>query len=105
MNRVLDWQVVRDNMTTVGENLDAQRLSEEISKLEVELQDKFNNKPFFDDVHRDVIMKVPTDEGWKVLKHLLSRVSVAKDASVLGKELIMLCTPRWHQLCDLLMMV
>ena len=48
VNSRLDWQVVHDNMTTVGEYLDDQRLSEETSKLEVVLQDKFNNKPFFD---------------------------------------------------------
>ena len=77
-------------MTTVGENLDAQRLSEEISKLEVELRDKFNNKPFFDDVHRDMIMQFPTDGGRAVLNNLISRVSDAKDASDLGKELLML---------------
>ena len=73
--------------------------------MEVELQGKFNNKPFFDDVHRNMILKFPTDEGWEVFNNLLSHVSVAKDASDLGKELIMLCTLRWHQLCDLLMMV
>ena len=62
----LDWQVVHDNVTTVGKKLDDQRLSEEISKLEVELQDKFSNKPFFDEFHRDMIMQFSTDERWKV---------------------------------------
>ena len=73
-------------MTTIGENLDDQRLSEEISKLEFELQDKFNNKPFFGELHHDMIMKFPTDSGWKVLQNLQVCVSVAKDARNLGKS-------------------
>jgi hypothetical protein len=92
VNSWLDWQVVIDNMTTVGENLDAQMLSKEISKLDGVLQDKLTNKPFFDDVHRDMIMKFPTEDGRAVLNKLSSYVSLAKDAGDLDNQLHMLCT-------------
>ena len=45
-------------------NIDAQRLNNDISKLEVELVAKFK-EPFFDEVRRGMIMTLPTDAGRK----------------------------------------
>jgi hypothetical protein len=105
VNSRLDWQVFLDIMATVGENVDAQMLSKEISKLDVVLQGRVNIKPFFDDVHHDMIMKLPTEDGWAVLNKLISYVSRAQDASDLDNQLQMLCIRRWRRLCDLLMVV
>ena len=81
------------NRSTDDVHIDAQRLSSDINKLEVELMAKFK-EPFFDDDRRDVIMKLPTDSGRQLFKAVQLLATGAKDASDLGEDLINMCTVR-----------